>query len=161
MATDRLTLCIALETLAPSQYSNYNFNSMCRFGSRVLGANEDGIFIVGAAEKDGEEDINARFRTPLTDFNAINQKRLRRLYVGYQTDGKLEVSVRADEGTALVRELHPRHEDERQHSQKVSIGRDRKGRYWDVEISNVNGADFAVDEITVIPIVLGPKPEDA
>lgn len=160
MATERLGLCLALEILAPSQYSNYNFNSMCRFGSVLLGANEDGIFIIGRADKDGEGDIDARFRTAMTDFSAINQKRMRKLHIGYETDGDLQIRIRADEGSVLIRELRPRHENERQHGQKVSIGRDMKGRYWDLEIRNVNGADFAVDEVTAVPIVLGPKPED-
>jgi len=134
---------------------------MCRFAGMILGANEDGIFILGQADKDGAADIDARFRTAMTDFNAVNQKRMRKLHIGYETDGEMEIRIRADEGLALVRELHPRHDNERQHSQKVSVGRDMKGRYWDLEVRNVDGADFAVDEVTAVPIVLGPKPEDA
>ena len=160
MADERLTLCLSLERVAPSQWANYNFNSMCKFGDQYLGANEDGLFILEEADKDGAEDILAFFRTALTDFATVNQKRLRKIHVGYETDGKLEVRVGTDEGEDLVRELHPRRDNNREHSQKVSVGRDRKGRYWDLEVRNVDGADFSVDEVTAVPIVLGSKPED-
>ncbi len=160
MAEDRLTLCLGLERLAPSQWANYNFNSMCRYGPYYLGANEDGIFILERADKDGDDDILAFFRTALTDFGSVNQKRLRKVYLGYETDGVLEVRVGTDEGEDLVRELHPRRDDNREHSQKVSVGRDKKGRYWDLEVRNVGGADFSVDEVTAVPIVVGAKPED-
>lgn len=160
MADDRLGICLGLEQVALSQYANYNFNSMCKFGSLYLGANEDGIFLLDVADSDGGDDILAYFRTALTDFGSTNQKRLRKLYFGYETDGKLEVRVGVDEGDDREFELHPRHSNNREHSQKVSIGRDGKGRYWDLEVRNVDGADFSVDEVTALAVILGSKPED-
>ena len=38
-----LGLCLALERVAPTQYRNYNFNSMVKFGEVYLGANAESV----------------------------------------------------------------------------------------------------------------------
>lgn len=160
MATDRLGLCLALMRVAPSQYANWNFNSMTKFGGRFIGANEDGIFILDEADKDGDEDIDARFRSALTDFSALNFKRIRRIYLGYEADGDLEAHVGADEREDQVIEVPTKRKTLKEHGKGFPVGRDIKGRYFDIEVRNLNGADFSVDEITLVPVVLGPKPRD-
>ena len=47
-----VTLCLQLESLALSQFGNYNFNSMCRFGQHHLAANSSGIFKLWKNDKD-------------------------------------------------------------------------------------------------------------
>lgn len=160
MARDRLSLCLSLERIAPSQYANYNFNSMCNFGGASLGANEDGIFVLDNGDKDITTDILAFFRLATTDWGTDNLKKIRKLYLGYECDGAVEVNIAADESEDLSTEVRPRHKDLREHSQKVSIGRDLKGRFWELEIRNINGADFSIDSISVVPIILGTKPEE-
>lgn len=160
MADDRLGLCLSLARLAPSQYSKWNFNSMTKFGDVYLGANEDGIFILDQADKDGDDDIDARFRSALSDFGILNPKRARKVYLGYETDGNLEARIGSDERDDLVIEVPAKNENLREHSRKIPVGKDVKGRYLDIEIRNVKGADFSVDEITLVPVILGPKPRD-
>jgi hypothetical protein len=160
MAIDRLGLCLALERIAPSQYSKWNFNSMTKFGDKYIGANEDGIFIVDEADKDGDENIDARFRSALSDFSAINFKRIRRIYLGYETDGDLEARIGTDEKEDQVIEVPAKNRLLREHSKGFPVGRDMKGRYFDIEIRNLGGADFSMDEITLVPVILDPKPKD-
>jgi len=133
---------------------------MTKFGEEYIGANEDGIFILDKADKDGDEDIDARFRSALTDFSALNFKRIRRVYLGYEADGDLEARIGADEKEDQVIEVPTRDESLKEHGRVFPVGRDVKGRYFDIEIRNLNGADFSVDEITLVPIVLSPKPRN-
>ena len=159
MATDRLGICLSLEKIAPSQYGNYNFNSFCKFGDRYLGANEDGIFVLGEDDLDNLVQIEAFFRLLTTDFGLPSQKRIRSVHVGFETDGTLKITVGTDEENEVETELVAVNRTNKQHSQKVPIGRDLKGRYWELEIRNVDGADFSVDSIIAYPIILGNKPE--
>jgi hypothetical protein len=36
----------------------------------------------------------------------------------------------------------------------VKMGRGVKSRYWQFTISNVDGADFEIDELVLLPIIL-------
>jgi hypothetical protein len=54
--------------------------------------------------------------------------------------------------------VSPNHSGNQQHTMKVSVGRNGKGRYWMLRIDNVNGSDFSVDAISVLPILMSRKP---
>lgn len=149
----RLGICLSTERIAPSQYTNYNFNSMCSFRGRYLGANENGVFVLGEADVDGSSKINSKFKVALTDFGTSNRKRIRSMLVGFETDGRLKLSVSTDEGAVRTAELASKYEaSNRQQGVKVPIGRDGIGRYWSFQVENIDGADFSVDEISAILI---------
>ena len=152
MAKDRLGVCLSLSKLAPSQYVEYNFNSMCEFRGRYLGANESGVFVLGEVGKDGSDSIDAKLKTGLTDFGVSNRKRIRSLLVGYETDGRLKLSVSTDEGVVRTVELTSKSEASRQQGGKVSVGRDGIGKYWAFQVENIDGADFSIDEVSAILI---------
>ena len=78
MATTKLTIALELKALAPTQYTNYGFNSMIMLGGTLIGANENGLF-----ELDGEDDngtnIDAYFVPVNTDFNFVYASSLDKL----------------------------------------------------------------------------------
>lgn len=158
MSTDRLAVNLELNGLRPSQYTNYNFKSICKFNGVLIGANEDGLFKLDDGDLDDTSRILAFFRLCSTDFGVNNQKRLRRILMGYKTDGSLKVSISADGKDDVSKNVVPSAPDLRENSQDVPIGRDVRGRYLELEIRNVNGSDFTVDSIYAVPIVLGLKP---
>lgn len=158
---DYLGLCMELTGARVSQYANYNFNSMCKFNGAYLGANESGIFVLDSGDTDDGSEIEAFFELVTSDYGIANQKRWRSMYIGYETEGDLMLTVRDDENNERVYDLQPTFPDLKQHSGKIGIGRDGKGRYWMVRIDNVNGVDFSVDRIVGIPVVLGRKPPGA
>ncbi|MHC4310873.1 MAG: hypothetical protein ACYSW3_00195 [Planctomycetota bacterium] len=158
---DYLGICMELTGMRLSQYRNYNFNSMCKFGDAYLGANDLGIFVLDSGQTDAGTAIEAFFEIVTSDFGAVNQKRFRSMYIGYEANGELVLTVKDDENNERAYTLEPIFADSSQHGQKVAIGRDGKGRYWMVRIDNVGGADFSVDRITAIPVLLGRKPPGA
>ena len=157
-----LTLCLNLEGIQHSQFANYNFNSMARIGKTYVGANENGIYEIDTGGSDDGTPIEAFFELPTSDWGVSFQKRVRSFYVGYEIDGgDLALVVRDDDGherTFLLSAIHPANF---QHGVKVFGARDMKGRYWMIRIENVDGADFSIDHIEVVPVILGRKPSGA
>lgn len=158
---DYLGLCLQLEISALSQYANYNFNSMCKFNGAYLGANESGIFTLDSGGLDDTTDIEAFFELITSDWGMEHQKRIRSLYVGYETNGNLMLTVKDDDGNQREYLLEPNHVDNQQHSSKLPGDRNGKGRYWMFRVDNVNGSDFSVDSIKVLPVILNRKPSPA
>lgn len=153
---DYLGLCMELSLLAPTQYTDYNFNSMCKFGDVYLGCNKFGLFEL-TGDSDNNVNIDALIRWPITDFGIPNQKRIRKGYLGYETSGHLIFVVKDEEdnerryliGAELVGQI--------QHGAKVPVGRDGKGRYWCFELENVGGCDFSIDSLDASVVVLPKK----
>ena len=158
---DYLSLCLQLERLAVSQYANYNFNSMTRFNDQYLGANENGIFRLDNGHLDGTSQITAFFELMTSDWGIENQKRIRSIYVGYETNGQLSLKVKDDDENEREYILEPNHLDSLQHGAKLPGDRGGKGRYWMIRVDNINGADFSIDSIRILPVVLGRKPSSA
>lgn len=157
-----LTLCLNLEGIQHSQFANYNFNSMARIGKTYVGANENGIYEIDTGGSDDGTPIEAFFELPTSDWGISFQKRLRSAYAGYETDGgDLAITFRNDEGHERTFLLTANHTGNLQHGTKVFGARDMKGRYWMVRVDNINGADFSIDHIEVVPVILGRKPSGA
>jgi hypothetical protein len=140
------------ETLALAQYDNFPFNSFARFGSMYLAASDQGLFMLGGDVDNGAL-IKAAARVGITDFGTSFLKRVDRSYVGYRTNGDLVVRVYTDEVDArdyLLQAtgrlgLHGNH---------FRIGKGLRARFWQFEVTNVNGADFTLDSIELKPTQL-------
>ena len=161
MATDRLGLCLNIEGNQLSQWANYNFNSMCEFNGVHLGASEDGVFVLEDGDLDDTAEIEAFFELVTTDFGISNQKRLRAVYLGYEADGDLMMTIEDDEGNERRFSVEPNHLDNKEHTAKINIGRDGKGRHWMFRIDNANGSDFSIDNIEAVPVILGKRPSSS
>ena len=159
MEEEWLGLRINLTNLAVSQYAHWNFNSMCRaFGGTLLGANSDGIYVVETGDDDDDEPITAFVEFPMID---LGMARIRSMHFGFEADtDPLTVSLTADEGTARDYVVAPRKVGLLSHNAKVVVGRNGRGRYWKVALSNVEGGDFSLDSIEFYPVFLGPRTSD-
>lgn len=139
-----LTVDTFLKRGTSSQYLNFNFNSMARFGDIFLGANEDGLFTIGG-DNDNGDDIAAFLETRTTDFGNSNPKKAREIVVGYEADGDLSVTVTAEDAESESITFDATKTGQQRRMKRVS--RKCKGRYWKVKVANVDGADFSLDEI--------------
>lgn len=153
---DYLGLCLELALLAPTQYVNYNFDSMCKLGDVYLGCNELGIFSL-QGDTDSDVHIDAFFELLTTDLGIPNQKRIRKAYLGYEASGSLVLEVKDDEDNVRRFTIEASLNDQRQHGVRVPVGRDGKGRYWTFRLENVGGCDFSVDSLDALIMVLGKK----
>ena len=158
---DTIGLCIELTASRASQYEGYDFNSMAKLGDVYLGAGDAGIMVLDSGHLDATAKIEAFFELPTSDFGSEHQKRIRHAYIGGETNGELQLTIKDDDGNDREFLIYPNHSGNQQHTMKVSCGRDGKGRYWMFRIDNVNGSDFSVDTITILPILLNRRPSGA
>lgn len=136
------------DTLAPSEYDNFPFNSMARIGQRYFGASETGLFEFGG-DDDAGDPIMARILTGESDFGAPQMKRVERAYMGYSTRGELVLKVIAmldGQKTEFWYRARPLRAGEVTET-RVPIGRGIESRYWQFEWVNVDGADFELDRL--------------
>jgi len=151
---DYLILATNLKNLAITQYTNYNFNSFAKIGDTHVGFSEDGIYELDNASDDDGTDIDAFAELVRSDWGIPNGKRVRKMYVGYEADGKLQFTLTSDEGVVEVYTLQPTITDLKQDGGVINGRRRQRGRYWEEKISNTLGCDFSLDAIDVIPVVL-------
>ena len=144
---------------ATTQYLNFDFNSMVKFGKQFLCAGDDGLFQLEGTTKIFPPDDDSTYLTtecyfePVTmDFGISNQKRLRAAYIGYEADGDLILKISTE--LSSVQSFTLPATTSGQHARKVAISRTLKGRYWTFQIYG-SGVVFAVDSIEVLPIVRG------
>jgi hypothetical protein len=153
-----LGIALRLNNLAVSQYCRCEFDSMVDFEGMYLGAGGEGLFTLEDADTDDGVDIDAIIEFPTTDFDVSYQKRIRSLYIGYETSGSIILTLSNDEDNERVYTITPINTSNKQHGTKVKVNRDGKGRYWTVKMENVEGCDFSINMVEVIMIILARKP---
>ena len=155
--SDYLTLAMELSLHAVTPYSNFDFDSFCRFNGKCLAANKDGIFVLGGDADNGTE-ISAYLKIGPDELGRTAQKRVRMAYIGAETTGALRLTVETDEQNERAYTFKPMGSAARERSARLPIGRGAKGRYWSFKISNVSGCYFALDTLSVMPVVHGKEP---
>ena len=141
-------LNFALQPGATTQFTNYPFNSMVKFGNTYLGASSEGIYLLDGSDDDGSE-IEAYFEPITTDFGADNPKRMRFIYLGYEAQGDLELTLKADDKDTETITCEAESTKTGQQRRRVPATRELQGRYWNIQVKNMDGCDFAVDSIDV------------
>ena len=136
---------------ATTQYQNFNYNSMVKFGDRFLCASENGLFEV-AGNSDSGEAITSYFEPLTTDFGISNEKKLRCFYISYEASGNLTLTVSTELGFSETITIPA--STAGQKARKVSVSRSVRGRYFTFQIKGV-GVDFSIDEIKVLLIIIG------
>jgi len=159
---DVCTVAFNLKGTAPSMYNNYDFWDYAMFKDMVLGGKEDGIFVLEDEEvgKDDGDNIVADVRLLETDFGDNKPKSIWRVLIGGESDGALLLTLFADEYRQESASVYIKLETDSSRgmvSRNVKLG---KGRYWWLEITNVDGCDFQLDAVDVELIVSSVKQVD-
>lgn len=136
---------------ATTQYLNFDYNSMVKFGNRFLCAADSGLFEI-TGETDNGNNIESYFEPVTMDFGITNEKKLRSVYIGYEAAGDLILTISTELGLSESYTIPASVSG--QHGRKISVSRLLRGRYWIFQIYS-NGVPFSVDKITVLPIVRG------
>jgi len=143
---------------ATTQYSDFDYNSMVKFGNGYLCASENGLYELGGTHDLFPEDasvveiIESWFELATLDFGLSNQKRLRAVYIGYESDGGLTLTISTELGISDSYTIPA--STAGQHARRVIISRKLKGRYWTFKIYG-SGVTFSIDEIKVLPVIRG------
>lgn len=145
MQTIRSNLKIGADT----QYSNFNFTSMCKFNGVVLGAGPSGLFKCCCGEDDNGTEIEAYFIPIKTKLGLNKQKRIDQVYIGGVSDGSVQIEITGDAKESIGPYGTPYLSTEYQ-TRRVTPG---KGYYWvygSIKVSNIAGSSFAIDLIDLL-----------
>lgn len=125
---------------------------MCKFGDKFIGCKENGIFELDKGDLDGTNPIQAFFLTHTNDFKSSFNSRVRSLYIGGEANGMMQITCITDEkeGSPATFEM----KDQEQSTVKVPGNRDEAGRYRSFKVENLNGSDFSIDKIEMVPVLL-------
>jgi len=157
-APERLTINLNLKRNAAAQWTNFNFNSMCVFNGKLIGANEDGLFTLLDADDDNGTDIDAFFELPTTDLGISNTKKVRFSYFSGETSGDLKIKYQVDDDEERTFLVPAKKTGQLQHRMYRVDGRnDLRGVFWRARIENTKGCDFSVDAIDILIMILGNR----
>lgn len=135
---------------ASAGLEGFNFNSFARHKGKNYAIGRNGIYKMGGATDDGQK-IDAFIGLPKLAFGTAHQKRIPHVYIGAASTGKMVLRVVVDGKayTYMAVKATPNMAE-----QKVDLGKGLKGNYWQFELTNEDGADFDIDTIKFMPIVL-------
>ena len=148
---------INLNNGAVSVYNNFNFNSFAKIGDKYYGASDDGIFELAGADDAGTA-IAASVALGTEDFemekvmSAEAMKRVDTAYLGVSTDGTVVLNVTANGATNSYTLTATTQTSV--HTGRLMLGKGVASRYWDFELTNVDGADFTLESMTFYPVAL-------
>lgn len=152
-----LTLAINLSNGAPSQYTNFDYDGFADIGGEIIGGGQSGIHRLEKLSHD-QDQIDAYFKTGLIDFDIENQKRIRSAVLGCETENDMQVKIIDDEDDEESVTLTFDKNSLKLASAKRYSVRKQVGRYYQFKISNIDGSQFSVEDLSVVLIVLASKP---
>ena len=141
---------------ALTEYTNYAFNSFAKFNGVHLAAGASGIFALTGDLDHQSALIAARAKLGLLDFGIIEQKRVEEVFFAYRSEGVLKLTVRVDGDKSYTYTLQPTGKTGIKQA-RVKVGKGIKSKYIGLEVANVEGKDFDLDQISLTPVVLSRK----
>jgi len=141
-----------LTNTASTQYTNFDFTSMCMFNGVKLGAGPEGLFKLCCSDTDNGVNIDAYFIPYTVDFDDNHPKRLRRVYVAGEFNGQLNLTVTGNGDSINGPYTITPNAGETKQVKMFAINRGvgYKWVYADFKFENVSGSFFAVDSILAL-----------
>lgn len=150
-----LSYVVNANTFAMTKYRNFNFNSFAHLEGLYYGMNDDGIY-----ELDGDDDngtaIDATITLGKKDFDSKQLKTIPQTYLGVHTNGALVLKVITDSGAIRYYNMTaPTSGDLK--TTRIQVGKGLRSRYWQFELTNVNGSDLTLDSIAFLAVGLARR----
>lgn len=141
-----------------SEYDNFEFNSLTTYDGVMYGTTDDGLYEMGA-DNDAGTGITAEMSSLMLDMGTSRMKRIRSAYLGYTSGGDLVLKVRSVSDGQLSEHWYKAREATAEAPREgyVQVGQGLKSRYWQFELTNVDGADFEIDQLELHPLFLGRR----
>lgn len=161
MATTRLTMAMALDSIACSQYLNFDYDSiLVGPDGTALGFNEDGIFKLDTGDADespsGNQDINAIIQYARSTMGFLGRKRIRAIQISGEFQGSMKLSVTGDETNAEIDIVAtPNALIGVQTSLYKTVSSSVYGMHMDIKLENTEGMPFSIDAVDLFVI---PQP---
>lgn len=139
------------------EYQNYPFNSMCRFDGGYFGASANGLYELEVGDDDDGEPIDAWLRTAINSIGSTRYKRIESVYLGLHADGRMMLKViSSSDDKKIVQDWFELRNTQGDTLTENSYkpGQGIKSVYYAFEIANIGGADFSVDMLQMVPIII-------
>lgn len=143
------TTRINLNNIAPTQYTNFNFQSMIRFNGVLLGAGPGGLRKICCGQDDAGVDIDAYFIPATSNFGS-GKKRIRHVYTDMECDGSMQISLTGDGKTTIGPYPIEAKLDEGPQRRRTKMGRGLQWGYGKFKVENVDGTSFSIDNIMLL-----------
>jgi hypothetical protein len=129
-----------------TEYSNYVFNSMCRFNGVHLGATRTGIYNLDSGDTDAGSIINWNFRTGYLDMVEQGvKKKVRQAWLSYKSSGDIILTVIQPDGESYEYDLTGYEVYET--GLRVKFGKGFRSRYLAFDVSNIDGSTITLDAL--------------
>jgi hypothetical protein len=147
------------ENKAPSQYTNFDFESLCFasqgvFKGRAFGAGAGGVYELTGDDDDGT-DIDAYVRTGLVNIARGKLARVPDIYIGYTGDGDIVIkTVTTAASGAKVEDwfrgvLKPATDVAQG---RIDLGPGLESVFWQFEIHNTGGEPLDLSSVQLRPV---------
>jgi len=151
---NRRAIVMNLYTHAVSHYENFNFNSLVLFNGVLLGANENGIYLIGGDNDNGQM-IEAELESGAIDLSRKAVQVPIEGWMSYRSVGDMSMKMRIDESTDAY--SYPFIKDGNGHEGRAKIGKGVKGRFFTFGIKNEGGSQFSIDSFRVLGEMISRK----
>jgi len=140
------------ENFAVSNY-DFSFTHSATFGQDSLFADSTGLYILEGDSDDGV-DIESSITTASMDLGTTNLKRVNKLYLGTNANKLVVVARVENKYSARYKMIH---NDDFIGLRMIDLGKGLKGYLWQFRLQNMDNSEFDIDDIEILPMVLGRK----
>jgi hypothetical protein len=141
---------------AVTEYLNYNFDSMAKTGANeFMASGADGIYRLEGSDDAGTQ-IDSYITTKLFHFGSEQFKRVERAYIALRNTGTLVLKTitRDRQGQRVENWYELEEVDDTIRQRRIKIGKGLKSHYWQFTLMSNAGADFEIDNLEFVPIIL-------
>lgn len=157
-ATEYSGWAVNTDNKGVTEHRNQNFDAIVSHPMGFHYAAGPGGIVQITGDTDAGEPIEAWIKTFLTDYGTHRFKRAPDMWLGMATDGRmLFKALTRDASTGVLHEDWYEvvtKQDQGEAQGRAKIGRGLKSTWWGMELRNIDGADFRLDEIAWRMIVL-------
>lgn len=145
------------ELLAPSEYQNVPFNSVCRLGDKYLAASDSGIYELSGSTDAGNQ-VATLLQTGVLDFGTNQLKRIEAMYLGYSATGQLklrvDLAVRGEQQTYWYNvDANYIGKGGAPTNGRVLLGKGMNSLYYRFSLTNSEGCDVLINQLSILPAV--------
>ena len=133
-----------LKNLGLSKYTNFNYNSLCKFQGKYYGINSTGLYLL-EGDKDNGTEIDAIVETGRDDMNMRNLKRIVDAFITMKAKGEYILTLVNKDGTEYDYPIVSRVTT--LETYKADTGRGTLSQLWGLKFKNIAGAKFEVESV--------------
>lgn len=131
---------------ATTRYATFPFDRIIRFRGVYYGVAADGLYALGGDDFDGAP-IVSTVVTAESDHGYPQRKHAVALYVAGRAGADMDVTVVSNELDEEIYQYSPLNK-EGARNYRAKFGKGIHARYWAYKFTNINGEDFAFDDMT-------------